>query len=293
MDTLGGLRQPIEFASQGAHRMGSELQQVGRNEWWLWFWALVATVLSTTGLFLSFFRSLFVHRQHFYEISSDQARWGILSLLLLFNGWLLYRQWVFRRARKEADEQSTGADAPTETNQNPTQMDALTGLYTRASADHRLGKEVARARRWNLPLSLVALHLDDLAQVNEHFGKDASDKLVAEVANRLRKASRGSDFCVRLGKDDFLIVLPECSLAGAKRVSDRVGTVNIKSAGEEMNVSYSVGWIDYKPGEVPSDLFKRAGDVLKLYKDASNDTSFETAAAQKSRLKQPGVSLHR
>src|SRR5690348_12929667 len=103
--------------------MGSELQQVGRNEWWLWFWALVATVLSATGLFLSFFRSLFVHRQHFYVISSDQARWGILSLLLLFNGWLLYRQWLFRCARKQADTQSEGAETPRETNQNPTQMD--------------------------------------------------------------------------------------------------------------------------------------------------------------------------
>lgn len=273
--------------------MGSQLERVGRNEWWLWFWALVATVLSTAGLFLSFFHSLFLHKEHFYEISSDQARWGILSLLLLFNGWLLYRQWLFRRVRKEADAPSAEAETSAETNKNPAEMDGLTGLYTRASAEQRLGKEVARARRWNLPLSLVALHLDDVARVHERFGKDSGERLVVEFANRLRKASRGSDFCVRLGKDDFLIVLPECSLAGAKRVSDRVGAVNIKSAGEEMGVSYSVGWIDYKPGEVPSDLFKRAGEVLRLYRDASNDTSFETADAVKSRLKQPRVAAQR
>ena len=272
--------------------MASELQRVERSEWWLWFWTFAATVLSTTGLFLSFFRRLFLHKEHFYEITSDQARWGLLSLLLLFNGWLLYRQWLFRRARKQADAQSERADAA-EANQDPAQMDALTGLYTRAAADQRLGKEVARARRRNLPLSIVALHLDDLGEITQRFGKDASDKLVAEFANRLRKASRGCDFCVRLGKDDFLVILPECSLGGAKRVSDRVGSVSIKAAGEEMSVNYSVGWIDYKPGEVPSDLFKRAGDVLRLYKDASNDTSFETATAQKSNLKMPRVPAHR
>ena len=273
--------------------MESELQRVGRNEWWLWFWTLAATLLSATGLFLSFFRKLFLHKEHFYEITSSQARWGILSLLLLFNAWMLYRQWFFRRARKQADAQSADADTGAENSQNPGQMDALTGLYTRASAEHRLGKEVARARRRNLPLSIVALHLDELTEVTQRFGKDASEKLVTEFANRLRKASRGCDFCVRLGKEDFLVILPECSLGGAKRVSDRIGTVSIKSAGEETSVNYSVGWIDYKPGEVPSDLFKRAGDVLRLYKDASSDTSFETAAAQKSNLKMPRVAVHR
>ena len=273
--------------------MESELRRVGRSEWWLWFWALVVTALSSAGLFLSFFRSLFVHKEHFYQITSEQTRWGILSLLLLFNGWLVYRQWVFRRARKQADAPYSEAETGAEAIQNPFQMDPATGLYTRGSAEQRLGKEVARARRSNLPLSLVAVHLDDLAQIGERFGKEASEKVAAEFANRLRKASRGCDFCVRLNKDDFLVILPECSLGEAKKVSDRVGTVNIKSGGEVVTLSYSVGWIDYKPGEVPSDLFKRAGDVLRLYKDASNDTSFENVDAQKPLLKAPRVLVHR
>lgn len=269
--------------------MSSELQRVGRSEWWLWFWTLVVTALSSAALSLSFFRTLFLHKEHFYQITSDQTRWGILSLLLLFNGWLIYRQWYFRRARRQWDTQGAGAETATESFQNPFQMDPATGLYTRASAEQRLGKEVARAKRQNLPLSLVALHLDDLAQIVERSGKEASDKLLAEFANRLRKASRGCDFCVRLGKDDFLVVLPDCSLGDAKTVSDRVGTVTVKSAGQEVTVNYSVGWIDYKAGEVPSDLFKRAGDVLRLYNDASNDPSFESANGQKSRLKAPRV----
>jgi diguanylate cyclase (GGDEF)-like protein len=150
-------------------------------------------------------------------------------------------------------------------------MDQVTGLYTRASAEQWLGKEVARARRHNSPLSLVALHLDDFTQLNQRYGSTAGDLMLKEFANRLRKASRGTDFGVRLGSDDFALILPECSLQDAKIVSDRLGILEVKSSGQDIALTYSVGWIDYKPGEVPSDLLKRAGDVLQLYKKASND----------------------
>jgi diguanylate cyclase len=157
-------------------------------------------------------------------------------------------------------------------------MDPVTGLYTRASVEQLLGKEVARARRQNSPLSLVALHLDDFAQLNRRYGSSVGDLIVKEFANRLRKASRGNDFGARLDSDDFLLVLPECSLSDAKIASDRLGTLEMKCSGHDITLTYSVGWIDYKPGEVPSDLFKRAGDVLQLYKNASKD-SFSTTLA--------------
>ncbi len=156
---------------------------------------------------------------------------------------------------------------------DPSRMDLVTGLYTRASVEQWLGKEVARARRHNIPLSLVALHLDDFAQLNQRYGSTAGDLILKEFANRLRKASRGTDFGVRLGSDDFLLVLPECSLRDAKIVSDRLGTLEMKCSGQDIALTYSVGWIDYKPGEVPSDLLKRAGDILHLYKKASKETS--------------------
>ena len=148
-------------------------------------------------------------------------------------------------------------------------MDPVTGLHTRNSVELWLGKEVARARRHNISLSVVAIHLDDFAELKQRHGSTAGDLMLKEFANRLRKASRGTDFGVRLGSDDFLLVLPECCLVDAKVVSDRLGTLEVKCSGQDVTICYSVGWIDYKPGEVPSDLFKRAGDVLQLYKMAS------------------------
>jgi len=259
--------------------MESELRQLGRCEWWLWFSALAVTVLSGIVLLLTSFHSLFLHHEHFFEIRSDQARWAILSLLLVFNVWLVQRQWVFRRQRRRLTERTEDTQSTVE-GSDPMRMDAVTGLYTRASVEQSLGREVARAKRHNLPLSLVALHLDDFAELSKHHGSDAGARILKEFANRLRKASRGCDLCVRLGDDDFLVILPECSLSDAKLVSDRLGTLEMKCAGQDVTVNCSVGWIDYKRGEVPSDLFKRARDVLQLYKAANKDSFVPTLVVE-------------
>lgn len=255
--------------------MESGLQRVQQREWWLWLSAFVVTALSGIAFLLSSFPSLFLHSDHFFEIRSDQTRWGILSLLLLFNTWLVYRQWSFRRLWRQLTELTGDPQASLKDGHDPSRMDQVTGLYTRAYVEQWLGKEIARARRHSTPLSLVAFHLDDFAQLNERYGSTAGDLMLKEFTNRLRKTSRGTDFGVRLGSDDFLLVLPECSLRDAKIVSDRLGTLEMKCSGQDITLTYSVGWIDYKPGELPSDLFKRAGDVLQLYKKAIKN-SFST-----------------
>lgn len=252
--------------------MQSGVQQLGRREWWLWFSALTVTSLSGIAFLLSSFHSLFLHTDHFFEIHSDQARWGTLSLLLLFNAWMVYRQWSFRRLRREltklaGDSQTSFGDV-----YDPSHMDPVTGLHRRASVEQALGREVVRARRHNVPLSLAAIHLEDFAQLVQRYGSAAGDLALKEFAHQLRKASRGSDFVARLGSDEFLLVLPECSLGDAKTAVDRLGTPSIKCSGQNVALTYSAGWIDYKRGEVPSDLLKRAQEILRLYKKASSDT---------------------
>jgi diguanylate cyclase (GGDEF)-like protein len=264
--------------------MHAELNRLERREWWLWATALAVTFLSGVVFLLSAFPALFLPSGHFYEIRSDQATWAILSLLLLFNVWFLYREWWFRAQRKQwtspaASTQGLAADAHT-----GSAVDDLTGLHTRNSAEQLLGKEVARARRNNFPLSLIALHLDDFAELSANAGNEEADRVLKDFANLLKKASRGSDFCARLASDAFLMVLPECSLSEAKIVSDRLGSVEMKCAGENVALSYSVGWIDYKPGEVPTDLLRRADDVLRLYKTATIENAHKSLVGGKPEI---------
>lgn len=258
-----------------------ELQHVQRwlrrREWWLWFSALAVTLLSAVVFLLSSFPALFLLKEHFYELRFGQAERGVLGLLLIFNSWMVYRQWYFRRLRKQAMEQ--GADESMVELDEDAEFDPVTGFYTRGSVEMQLGKEISRARRQETPLCLIAIHLDDLAELNARYGGATSDQVLQEFARRLRKAIRGCDFPVRLGGDDFLLMLPECDSGGGKIILDRIGTLEINLSGENIPVTYSAGWIDYQSGETPGDLLKRAGQLLQLYKKATKDTIAATTAS--------------
>lgn len=252
--------------------------QLSRREWWLWFSALVVTTLSTVAFSLTFFNSFFRHAEHFYEIRSDQARWATLGLLLIFNAWLVYRQWSFRRLRRQSTAQPSDLSASSSSPQSleTSSLDPITGLHTRASFEQQLGKEIARARRQNTTLSLATLHVDDLADITSRLGKSAVDAALKELARYLKKASRGSDIPARLSDDDFLLLLPECSVTEVKQVLNRVPSVEVSASGKRIPLTYTTGWVDYQPGDLPADLLKRAASLLHLY-DSVGKTSFSSA----------------
>src|SRR5215467_12928933 len=105
-----------------------DLKKLGRRELWLWFSTLSVTVLSAATLMLTAFSRLFRHKEHFYELTPEQARWGILSLLLLFNGWMLYRQRSFRKLRKEATAPGAGSEDNAAVVDDLAAIDPVTGL---------------------------------------------------------------------------------------------------------------------------------------------------------------------
>jgi diguanylate cyclase (GGDEF)-like protein len=253
-------------------------QKISRREWWLWFSAVLVTALSAVAFLLSSIHSFFRHADYFYEIRSDQARWATLCLVLLFNAWLVYRQWSFRRLRR----QSTGlpVDSPAAPQQilESVGLDPVTGLYTRSALEQHLGKEIARARRQNKALSLATVHVDEFAHLNARYGKSAVDAALKELARSLKKASRGSDIAARLSEDDFLLLLPECSANEVKQVLSRLGAVEVSSSGQKIPLNLTTGWVDYQPGDLPADLLKRAAQLLHLY-DAAAQESFSSTLA--------------
>jgi len=152
-------------------------------------------------------------------------------------------------------------------------FDPVTGLHTRSSIEQLLGKEIGRARRENTALSVATIHIDEFPQLSQQYGKSAIDALLKEFARRLKKAIRGSDFAVRLSSGDFLLILTECTLGEVKLILNRVGPLEITAAGEKVTLPYATGWVDYQAGDVPSDLLKRATQILHLYENASKDSS--------------------
>jgi diguanylate cyclase (GGDEF)-like protein len=254
------------------------LHQVARREWWLWFSALFVALLSATAFVLTFFPSLFRRREHFYEMRPDQAQWAVMSLLLIFNGWMLYRQWLFRRQRKQWSGQNVAEDAAPGQISSPSGVDPVTGLHTRGFIEQQLGKEIARARRQNTALSLATIHLDEFAEMLKRHGQSTMDEALKELARRLKKASRGSDFAARLASDDFLLVLPECNLGEVKTVLNRLGAIEVVCSGRRINLAYTTGFVDYQTGDLPADLLKRAAQLLHLYENAAKESFSATLA---------------
>ena len=285
MESLLGLRarksNPSALEGPGAFRAQqaeSSLRQLARREWWLWFTALFVAVLSAAAIVLSLFPSLFRRHEHFYDLRPEQARWGILCLLLLFNLWMVARQWSFRRQRRELTGQNAATDAPAAQNSDPSGVDAVTGLHTRGFIEQQLGKEIARARRQNTALSLATIHLDDFTEMNKRYGLSAMDAALKELARRLKRACRGTDFAARLANDDFLLVLPECNLAEVQVVLNRIGVIEVACSGRQVNIAYTTGWVDYQPGDLPADLLKRAAQLLHLYENAAKESFSATLA---------------
>jgi diguanylate cyclase len=180
--------------------------------------------------------------------------------------------------RRQLTGQSAGLEAQPGQTSDPTGMDPVTGLYTRAFIEQQLGKEIARAKRQHGALSLATVHLDEFDQLDKRYGQSAMDLALKELARRLKKACRGSDFAVRLTNDDFLLVLPECGLNEVKVVLNRLGPLEMNCAGRQLTLAYTTGWVDYQPGDLPADLLKRAAQLLHLYDDAAKH-SFSTTLA--------------
>jgi predicted signal transduction protein with EAL and GGDEF domain len=178
MKSLLGLRartpEPSPLEGSGAFRalqIDTELRHLVRSEWWLWFFACTVTLLASAALVLSFLPFLFRQANHFYEIRPDQAQWSTAALLVVFNAWLVYRQWSFRRRRKQLNAQNpfperTGSDIS-----DASGFDPLTGLHTRVSIEQQLGKEIGRARRENTSLSVATIHIEEFAQITQRHGK--------------------------------------------------------------------------------------------------------------------------
>jgi len=257
---------------------GSNPQQISRHEWWLWLSALLVTTLSAVAFLLSSIHSFFRHADYFYEIRSDQARWATLCLILIFNARLVYRQWSFRRLRRQSTDQPIDWQAVSPQFSEAAGLDSVTGLYTGMSLEQHLGKEVARARRQNTALSLATVHVDEFAHLSARYGKSAVDAALKELGRRLKKASRGSDIAARLSEDDFLLLLPECGVNEVKQVLNRLGAVEVSSSGQKVPLNFTTGWVDYQPGDLPADLLKRAAELLHLYDAAAHDSLSTTLA---------------
>lgn len=102
-------------------------------------------------------------------------------------------------------------------------LDGLTGIANRAAFDARLALEWARASRNGSPLSLLLLDVDHFKQYNDHYGHPAGDRCLQAIAKALNGVStRANDLAARFGGEEFVMLLPDTPLSGARVAAERL-----------------------------------------------------------------------
>jgi diguanylate cyclase (GGDEF)-like protein len=145
--------------------------------------------------------------------------------------------------------------------------DALTGCYNRRHAIEVIDAELRRARRSQMPLSLLMFDLDHFKQINDRYGHLCGDAVLAAVGARMRAVLRGSDLKCRYGGEEFLVLLPETPLAGAQRVAETLRREIEKAVvpwnEQDIRVTASFGVTVIAPGETdPLAVVARADAAL-------------------------------
>lgn len=157
-------------------------------------------------------------------------------------------------------------------------MDELTDVYNRRAGMEILTQSIYLAQRNKQPLSLCFVDVDDLKFVNDNFGHSEGDRLLRRVITVLKRHLRKSDYASRIGGDEFLMVLPNCTKESAEYIMERIKDELRSEDNEPYPVNVSVGVSEYS-AEHPVDpeaLVEEADSCMYEAKQAKKQQKRES-----------------
>jgi diguanylate cyclase (GGDEF)-like protein len=148
--------------------------------------------------------------------------------------------------------------------------DILTGLANRRVFEERIGPLMDNSKRHHHPLTLACMDLDRFKQVNDNLGHAEGDRVLKKVADTFKSMVRSSDLLIRMGGDEFFLVLPETSLDSARVLAERlckaIDDLAIYSApGQKLGVS--IGLSQWQPGMKIEEWLQSTDELLYQAKD--------------------------
>ena len=251
----------------GARNQGTDydLAKIEKRDWWVWANSIFVMML-LTGAIISFaLPSLMQGATTFFRIKFTEAVFGLVALVVVFNVYTIYQQVLIKRLRRQLAEKQSHSQIL----RDLAMIDALTGLYNRRFAEQRLAAEVARSARKGHPLMVVLLDLNEFKYINDTYGHPAGDVVLQEFAAAISRAVRSGDLAVRMGGDEFLLILPECNPAQLRLVLSRIGPLQVEWEGRSFPIKYSAGWKEYTAGDLPEAMLAAADQALYENKRAA------------------------
>ena len=146
-------------------------------------------------------------------------------------------------------------------------VDSVTGCSTRPDGLERLRAELKRAHRSNQQVAVLMLDLDFFKSVNDRYGHQCGDAVLANIGHTIMQTLRVSDVRARWGGEEFLVALPESGLDQAKRVaaalSKKIAGTVTESESARIQLTASIGITIAMPGEEDVDgVLARADAAL-------------------------------
>lgn len=148
--------------------------------------------------------------------------------------------------------------------------DTLSGAMNRPAVIASLEEEIVRADRYGRPLAVALFDLDHFSLVNDFHGHETGDEVIRRFARTCRASFRTTDRVGRYGGEQFLVVLPEGSVAAAAEAAERARSAlaaerfepGRDSRDERFSVTASAGIAAWEPGLAPDELLARADAAL-------------------------------
>lgn len=171
--------------------------------------------------------------------------------------------------------------------QTEARVDCLTGLFNQRWMMEALTSEIQRAERYNTPLAILMIDLDDLKRVNDCNGHAAGDCLLQHVATRIAGVLRQVDGAARVGGDEFIVILPGTDLRGAQMVARRL----LESFREDvalfrdvqLQATAAVGVAEWRRGSDAKRLVELADEAMYAAKQRGpNSLACQTPPQPKS-----------
>ncbi|MBL8984913.1 MAG: diguanylate cyclase [Gemmatimonadetes bacterium] len=179
---------------------------------------------------------------------------------------VLDRAYDFEEALRRQDEMRQLAET-----------DPLTGLFNRRALRERLEREISRAERSNTVMSCLMLDIDLFKRLNDTYGHELGDRVLVQLADLLRREQRAMDVLARLGGEEFVVVLPETGMRGARiyaeRILRKVGAATLGTAQHPVQITVSIGIATFPDERVTdTDSLLRLADtnLLRAKADGRN-----------------------
>ncbi len=148
--------------------------------------------------------------------------------------------------------------------------DALTGLCNRRVFEDRIGGMIESAVRYRRPLTMLSMDLDHFKEINDNLGHQRGDEVLVLVAGVLQEAVRSTDLLVRMGGDEFIVVLDDTDQKSAQILAERlckaVDGLDVW-ADSKTKLGVSIGLAQLEERETLTKWLERADDILYHAKD--------------------------